>query len=427
MKYNTRRSNLPTFPHKEPTMKSSFACLIVALVVTATCADDWSQFRGANSNGVVDAKNLPTTWSEDSANIAFQAPISGLGWSSPAIHKNEIWLTTAINDGGSLRAICLHLESGKEIANVEVIQVNKPGRIHSKNSHASPTPIVTDDFVYVHFGAPGTACLKHNGEVVWVTPHKYRMVHGSGGSPILHEGRLYLSCDGGDVQFVIALDAATGKQVWKQPRPNNPSRKKFAFSTPAIIQVNGSAQLVSAGAGGVSSLHPETGKQIWRVDYADGYSVVPQATMGKGLVFVSSAFDRPTLYAIDPTATGNVTDSHVKWTMSKGAPHTPSPLVVGDEIYIVSDRGVATCLNATTGEEHWQERLGGNFSASPVFADGKIYFLNETGETTVVKPGTEYRELAKNQLKGRTLSTPAVIDGALLIRTDTHLVRINGE
>lgn len=406
------------------------ACLAFAVTVSLVqivAAEDWNRFRGPTDNGRAEAAGLPEKWSDDSANIAFQAPIDGLGWSSPAVHGDAIWLTTATQEGASLRAVCLHKETGEELVNVEVIRVDEPSRIHSKNSHASPTPIVTDDFVYVHFGAPGTACLKHSGEVVWVTPHDYRMVHGSGGSPLLHEGRLFLSCDGGNVQFVIALNAATGKEVWKTDRPENPNGKKFAFSTPAVIEVGGATQIVSAGAGGVSSYNPRTGEQIWRVDYPGGYSVVPQPTMSGGLLFVSSAFDRPTLYAIDPTGTGNITDTHVKWTMSKGAPHTPSPLIVDDKIYVASDRGVATCLNVATGEEHWQERLGGNISASPVFADGKIYILNETGETTVVKPGAEFQVLAKNQLKGRTLATPAIVEGALLIRTDSHLVRINGK
>lgn len=401
---------------------SLFVSLLLASIVTA---EDWSQFRGANSNSHGQSENLPTRWSDDSDNIAFQSPIDGLGWSSPAVFGDAIWLTTATEEGASLRAICLNKETGKELVNVEVIHVDEPSRIHSKNSHASPTPIVTDDFVYVHFGAPGTACLKHNGEVVWTTPHDYRMVHGSGGSPLLYEDKLFLSCDGGNVQFVIALNAATGKEVWKTDRPENPGGKKFAFSTPSVIEVDGAAQIVSAGAGGVSSYDPNTGKQIWRVNYPGGYSVVPQPTTGKGLLFVSSAFDRPTLYAIDATGTGDITDTHVKWTMSKGAPHTPSPLIVGDEIYVASDRGVATCLDVTTGKQHWQERLGGNCSASPVFADGKIYFLNETGETTVVAPGTTFKEMAKNQLKGRTLATPAIMEDALLIRTDSTLVRVN--
>ncbi|MCR9117134.1 MAG: PQQ-binding-like beta-propeller repeat protein [bacterium] len=410
-------------------MKRSFLFgWAVLILATATLsAEDWSQFRGPNSNGLSAAKTSPKEWTNESANVAWSTPIAGLGWSSPAVLGDKIWLTTATEEGASLRAICLDLATGKELVNVEVIHLDKPGRVHSKNSHASPTPIVRDGFVIVHFGAAGMAKLKPTGEVVWKTPFDYRMVHGSGGSPVLHDGRLFVSCDGGDKQFVAAVDAETGKVVWSTERPANPAKKRFAFTTPNLLKVSGEYQIVSPGAGGVSAYSPADGKQLWQFDYPGGYSVIPQPTIGSNLVYVSSAFDRPELFAFDPKGEGNLTESNVEWTLSKGAPHTPTPILIGDELYIASDRGVATCVDARTGKVHWQERLGGNFSASPIYSADKIYFVNETGETTVVAPRTTYRELAKNQVKGRTLATPAPIEGALLLRTDSHLMRINAE
>jgi outer membrane protein assembly factor BamB len=174
----------------------------------------------------------------------------------------------------------------------------------------------------------------------------------------------------------------------------------------------------------VTSYHPLTGQEIWRVDYPGGYSVVPQPAFGHGMAFVSSGYDDPVLYAIRADGRENVTATHVAWTLPRSAPRNASPLLVGDELYLVSDSGVAVCLDAHSGEVHWQKRLGGNFSASPLNGDGKIYFQNETGQTTVVAPGAEYRELAVNSLPGRTLATPALLDGAVLLRTDTHLYRI---
>jgi outer membrane protein assembly factor BamB len=145
---------------------------------------------------------------------------------------------------------------------------------------------------------------------------------------------------------------------------------------------------------------------------------------GNGLVFVCSGYDSPMLFAIRPDGRGDVTDTHVAWSLKKGVPHNPSPLLVGEELYLVSDRGVATCLDAASGEEIWQERLGGNFSASPLYADGRIYFLNEEGETTVIAPGREYKQLAKNLVDGRTLASYGVAGHAIYLRTDTHLYRI---
>jgi outer membrane protein assembly factor BamB len=151
---------------------------------------------------------------------------------------------------------------------------------------------------------------------------------------------------------------------------------------------------------------------------------VPRPVVGKGLVFISSGYDRPEFYAVKVDGTGDVTESHLGWNMKKAAPLNPSPLLVGDELYLVDDDGIATCLDAVTGTQHWQKRIGGNFSASPTLADGKIYLLDEEGKTTVIAPGKKYEVLATNTLEGRTLATPAMVDHSVFLRTDTHLYRI---
>jgi outer membrane protein assembly factor BamB len=184
--------------------------------------------------------------------------------------------------------------------------------------------------------------------------------------------------------------------------------------------------MVSPGASAVTAYEPG-GKPVWSVRYAEGYSVVPRPVAGHGLVFIGTGYDRPTLIAVRTGGKGDVTDTHVAWKLERGAPHNPSPLLVGDELYIVSDNGVAACLDAKTGRENWKERLGGNFSASPLFAAGRIYFLDETGTTHVLKPGKTFEKLATNSLPGKTLASPAPLEGALLLRTDKALYRINAE
>ena len=277
------------------------------------------------------------------------------------------------------------------------------------------------DRVYVHFGSEGTAALTTSGEIVWKTRHSYESQHGAGGSPVIYGDLLIFSCDGSDEAFVVALDKKTGKVKWKTGR-----RFPFAqaYTTPLAIRVGDRDQIVSIGAFRAAAYDPATGKEIWRVWYGDGFSNVPRPVYGHGLVYIATGFQQPALIAVRPDGTGDVTKTHVAWTLRRGAPHTPSPLLVGNELFIVTDAGIATCVDARTGAIHWQQRLNGNFSASPVFADGRIYFQSEEGVTTVIAPGTEFRVLATSTLGGATLASMAVADGAFFIRTDKQLYRI---
>jgi outer membrane protein assembly factor BamB len=233
---------------------------------------------------------------------------------------------------------------------------------------------------------------------------------------------LVVSCDGQDERYVVALDKGTGKQKWKTERPVNAERG-FSFGTPLAITVKGKKQVVSPGSDCVCAYDPATGKEIWTVRY-DGYSVIPRPVYGHGLVFVCTGFTTPSLLAIRPDGNGDVTATHVQWKVRKAVPHTPSPLLVGDELYLVSDNGTASCLDARTGKEHWQKRVGTAFSASPLSADGRIYFQSEDGVATVIKAGRQFEQLARNALGERTFASYAAIDGALFIRTEKHLYRI---
>lgn len=403
---------------------------LVSFVCSPLHAADWPQFRGPGGQGHSDATNLPLSWSE-TENIAWKVPVAGLGWSSPSIQGNQIWLTTALDEGKSLHAIAMDRETGKTIHDVVVFELADPGAVHSKNSHASPTPLIEDDRVYLHFGAHGTACLKTDGSVVWKTQElKHNHRHGPGGSPVIYQNLLILNCDGSDIQFVVALDKNTGKEVWKKKREHigedrlsGKSSVPMAYTTPLLTEINGKMQLLSSGADSIVSYDPLTGDEFWWFRY-DGYSNVPRPVVGKGHVFISSGYDRPEFFAVRVDGAGDVTESHLAWNMKKAAPLNPSPLLLGDELYLVSDNGIATCLDAVSGEQHWQERIGGNFSASPTFADGRIYFLDEEGKTTVVAPGKKFDALASNQLEGRTLASPAMVDSSIFLRTESHLYRI---
>jgi outer membrane protein assembly factor BamB len=415
-------------------MRRSLLFLIATVLsgTSAARAENWPEFRGPTGQGHSADTGLPIRWSE-TENVAWKTGIPGEGWSSPIVYEGRLYLTAAVPKKGghandrSLRTLCLDEETGAIVWNVEVFdqQGAQMQPIHGKNSHASPTPVTDGKFLFVHFGTQGTACLALDGKPVWKTRElAYQPQHGNGGSPVLADEVLVVSCDGIDHQFVVGLERRTGKIRWKTPRPDVANSRKFSFGTPLVIEVNGEKQIVCPGTDIVAAYSPADGKEIWRVRY-DGYSVIPRPIYGHGLIYMCTGWGQPSLLAIRPTGRGDVTATHIAWQSNRGIPHTPSLLLVGDELYFVSDRGVASCVDAKTGQVHWQERVGGNHSASPLFADGKIYFQSEEGETIVVKAGTDFVELARNQLGKRSLASPAAADSSLFIRTDERLYRIS--
>lgn len=408
-------------------MNHCFSCVVVLIIAGSLHAEDWPEFRGPTGQGHVREGRVPVEWSPKTA--AWRQAIPGNGWSSPVIVGGKIYLTTAVPnaDGHSLRVLCLDIKEGKTLWNVEAFKqgANSP-RIHNKNSHASPTPIVAGNRLYVHFGHMGTACLDSSGNKIWHNVQKYAPVHGNGGSPALVDDLLVFSCDGASNPYIVALDIKDGKERWKTPREAD-APKKFSFGTPLVIDVNGVKQVVSLGSNKVSGYEAKTGKAIWSVNYT-GYSIIPRPVYGHGLVFLSTSYDAPTLMAIKPDGKGDVTETHVVWKERRGAPHTPSPLLVGEELYVVSDRGTATCFDAKTGKVHWAERVdGAGFSSSPIVAGGRVYFLSEDGITTVVKASKTFERVAKNEMGERTLASFAVADGTLLLRTDKHLYRFDAK
>jgi outer membrane protein assembly factor BamB len=307
------------------------------------------------------------------------------------------------------------------LVNTEVFRVRNAKLTNLKNSHASPTPIVEGDRVYVHFGREGTAAVSTSGEILWKTTLPYESQHGNGGSPVLYADLLIVSCDGADQAYVVAIDKRTGKIRWKTSRRQPWDQ---AYSTPLIIRVGDRDLLISVGAYRAAAYDPQSGKEIWRVSYADGFSNVPRPVYAHGLLYIATGFQEPSLLAVRPDGSGDVTRTHIAWRLDRGAPLTPSPLAVGDELYVVSDIGVATCVNARTGVIHWQQRLGGNYSASPTFAGGRIYFQSEEGLTTVIAPGKQFQRLATSNIDGVTFASLAISNSSIFLRSSSHLYRI---
>ena len=398
-------------------------------------AEDWPEFRGPGAQGHSSATGLPVKWSA-TENVLWRSELPGVGWSSPVVIGDRIYLTTAVVTSGedvptadrSLRALAVSAADGKIIWSTEVSSVKgaEAPRIHRKNSHASPTAVFEAGRLYVHFGHQGTACLNaDDGKPVWSTREfAYQPVHGSGSSPVIVDDLLIFSADAAENPGVIALDKATGKLRWRFNRVSD-AKKAFSFCTPLLIEAGGARQLITPGSGVVNALDPKTGTEIWRAMYDQGYSVVPRPVFAHGLVFLSTGYDKPVAIAVRADGKGDVTATHVVWQSSKFAPHNPSMLVVGDLLYMVADNGVLSCLDAKTAAVHYQERCTGPISASLTHADGHLYLVDEAGQGVVVKAGVKtFEVVSRNELKERVLASPAVVGSDLLLRTEKALYRI---
>ena len=403
------------------------AVVVVLALTSEIQAKDWFDYRGPTTQGLSEAKRLPATWSE-TENVVWKIEIPGLGWSTPVIVGNRLFITTAVPEGNeaqSLRAVCVDPRNGKILWNNELFRTEGKVEIHKKNSHASASPLIDGDRVYVHFGPHGTAAIDFDGKVIWKTSElTYLPQHGIGGSPALAGNHLVVCCDGHDTQYVAALNKTNGKVAWKTPRDLGFS-KGFSFGTPLVATINGREQAICPGSGAIVSYDPATGKEIWRVLHGN-WSVVPRPIYAGGLVIAATGYEKGKVIAIDPTGTGDVTDTHVKWTMDRGVPYNPSPIAVGDEVYFVADAGIISCVDIKTGKVHYAERVGGKFSASLLYADGKIYAQDEEGRSIVFKPGHTFEKIAENEFANglRTYASYAPIDGALFLRSESHLYRV---
>ena len=414
-----------------------FLGLLSLLSCSAALASNWSQFRGPGGDGHADTNKVPTTWSERE-NVKWKSAIHGRGWSSPVVWGKQIWLTTATEDAKELFAICVDADTGKILRDMRLFEVERPQFIHQFNSPASPTPVVEDGRIYVTFGSPGTACLDtRTGRALWerrdIECNHYR---GAGSSPILYRDLLIMNFDGSDAQFIIALDKQTGKTVWRKDRsidfkdlgpdgkPKSEGDFRKAFATPHVAEIDGKPLLISQGANAAYAYNPMTGDEFWRVEERTSHSGGTRPVVGHGLIFYPSGWSQGQLLAVKPGGHGDVTSTHIAWCVKKAVAKKPSLLLVDDLLYMCNDGGILTAIDATTGHELWSERISGNYSASPILANGYAYFCSEEGKTTVIRPGREFKKVAENKLDGGFMASPAVTDNALILRTKTHLYRI---
>ena len=313
----------------------------------------WPQFRGPEGTGNSSSADLPLTWGEGK-NVRWKTAVHGRAWSSPVILGNQVWMTTATEDGRELFAVALDRDSGKILFDLKLFQVATPQYAHPFNTYASPTPVIEPGRVYVTFGSPGTAAIDtKTGKVIWERrDFECNHFRGAGSSPVLFGDLLLMHFDGSDHQFVVALDKRTGKTVWRTPRsidfqdlapdgkPKADGDFRKAFSTPQIVTVNGRPMMVSLGSKAIYGYDPQTGKEIWRVIERGSHSGSTRPVAGHGLVYVAMGFDAAQLLAVRPDGQGDVTASHVAWRFGKGAPSKPSMLLVGDLIFMVNDGGV---------------------------------------------------------------------------------------
>lgn len=412
--------------------KLAWACWLVALttiLANVARAENWPGFRGPGRQGISGEKDVPVKWSRTS-NIAWSTPIPGEGWSSPIVFDDRVFVTTATDKGTSFRLVCLDRQTGSIRWDKQVIR-QKAGHKLSQNSYASSTPVTDGQRIYVLAFDGSLAAVSMDGDVIWTNREvDYYSEHGLAVSLVLYEELLIAPFDGSspgpdrkvgwqepwDKALILALDKNTGKVRWRARR----GRSRIAHVTPQVLSVNGRDQLVSSAGDVVQGFDLKIGDRIWTVSNP-GEGVVPSIVAGDGLIFTTSGFGGPTIRAIRTGGRGDITRTHIAWESSRDVPMVPSMLYVRPLLFLVTESGVAKCLQAQTGDVVWRHRLGGRYSASPIWADGKIYFLSERGRTTVVEVGRDFKIIAQNELSEKCGASPAVSQKHIFIRSEHHL------
>lgn len=419
--------------------KSAIAILICVVQLSLFAQPDhqnWTQFRGSQLNGRSIESGFPVNWN-DSTNIAWKIPIPGKGWSSPIVFENQVWLTTADSETREIRAICVDLESGKRLHNVLIYQPEKLYRIHAVNSYATPTGAIEAGKVYLHFGRYGTTCLNTStGEKVWERNDlQCEHIQGPGSSLFLYKEMLIVHMEGTDQQQILALDKHSGRTIWIAERPAGLYETladigKKAFVTPIVVNVKGRDLLISNGSSVCIAYDLETGKEVWRVMQGED-STISMPVEGDGMVYFYTSFvtgedgrKYAELLAVDPNGRGDIGESHIRWRMKAPILQLSTPVYVDGRLYTVDSKGEFFCLDARSGKIIWSEKLRGKFNASPLYADGHIYVCETRGKTMVYKLDPEPRRIAENKLEGEIWATPALIDGAIIMRSSKYLYRI---
>jgi len=402
----------------------------------ASQSNDWTHFRGSQLNGMANVEYAPISWNSDS-NIVWKTVIHDRGWSSPVVYNNQVWMTTALDDGKKMFAVCVDYRTGKVIYDILLFTPDTIYNKHNINSYATPTPCIEEGFVYVHFGRYGTACVNtSNGKVIWQRKDiEFLDIQGPGSSLLLYKNLLILHCEGTDRQLILALDKSTGQTVWETQRPKEIYDKlepigKKAYITPIIINVNGRDQLISNGSAACIAYDPDTGKEIWRVVGGDD-STISMPFCEDGIVYFYTGFKTDEegekyaeLLAVNPDGIGDISESHVIWRMRTPILQLLTPVIKDGMIYTIDTKSIMMCIDAKTGSIIWSKRVRGKYNSSPVYAAGNIYFSSTQGDITVIREGRSIDVKAENNLEGEIWTTPVILEGNILIRTSKYLYKI---
>ncbi|MGC1273077.1 MAG: PQQ-binding-like beta-propeller repeat protein [Planctomycetaceae bacterium] len=383
----------------------------------------WPCFRGPSQQGLVYSEvPIPASWAADE-NVLWRAGLPGRGNSSPVIWGHRLFVTAEGASGDDKEAapdrllLCFDRRDGSPLWQHAAPKADTQEGLYWKNTFASATPVTDGERVIAFFGNAGLVCCDMDGERLW---HRdvgtFPTIHGPGTSPVLYRDLVYLIQDQTSGESLCAAyDVRTGEQRWKRERPNN-----SGWSTPVLLRVGDRDELIYNGSFDVTSYDPATGKTLWMLE-GTSEEAIPMVVSGGGLIYSTSGRNGPSL-AIRPGGNGDVTETHLVWRNKRGAPHVPSPLYHDGRLYFTSDTGIAVCLDAATGDTLWQERLRGRFSASPLLLGTTILFLNEDGVAYMVESAREFRLVGENDLDAITLATPAILDGRIYFRTETHLI-----
>ncbi|MCC6511176.1 MAG: PQQ-binding-like beta-propeller repeat protein [Pirellulaceae bacterium] len=388
----------------------------------------WHEFRGNAHDGTALNQKPPLSWGEDK-NLKWKTAIHGRGWSSPVVAEDQIWLTTATEDGKKMSAVCVSMATGKILHDLMVFEnAEVQPDHHVTNSYASPTPVLDEQHVYVHFGAYGTACLERaTGKTLWqrrdLPCNHYR---GPGSSPILYRDLLIFHMDGFDFQYVVALNKNTGNTVWKQDRKieygtDNGDYYK-AYSTPLIINVGGVDQMISSTSKATVVLNPLNGQEFWRVRYPE-FSATARPLFDGQHLFLNTGFGKAQMLCIQVDGQGDVTDTKVLWSQKRGIGSKPSQILVQGKLFSVSDDGVVSRIDTKTGEIAWQKRIGGNFSSSLIATKDHFFAFDHDGKSYALTVADEPTVVSENSLTDGCRASPAIVDNSLIVRTITHLYR----
>lgn len=429
----------------------SFLSIVAILNSTAAVsASNWPQWRGPDGSGVSTEKNLPTEWSA-TKNIKWKTPIPGRSHSSPIVWGNKVFITTAIEGAvvpgakaakhmmgdkeflhpdsvgadrkQSFKVLCLDRATGKILWEQIAFEGTPYDNRHRKSSYAASTPATDGKLVYAFFGSEGLYAYDLKGKLAWkVDLGKLGTVGmGTGTSPILYNNLVILQCDeeNGEGSFIVALDKNTGKEAWRTPR-----KVQVSWSTPLLVQGEKRVELITSGTEAVVAYDPATGKEFWRHKGVES-NAIPSPVANKEMVFMSAGFPAKIVMAIRLGQSGDLTDSaNVSWKYAKGTAYVPSPILYGDYLYLTTDRGILTCLDARSGElkyEGGRVPIPATFTASPVAFEGKILLTSEDGDTFIVKAGPKHEILGTNSLGEPVYASAAIADGRIFIRGEKNL------